>query len=258
MAAIGADCAFEMITICLTYFKSLTLANLRAALYSVSRQNLSLVDAIVLVDNDTNDAPEDILETIDMLSFPVPVKFLSEKHCDPSKTHPWSTNLAVRESKTPWILFTRADYILEFDALDQFTAAVGPASFITGNVYHLHVGIEDCENIDWRNDSHLLRRLPGVENDYMAVDAGVWLMRREAFDIVGGLDESLNAWGHAQTHFQWKLHKAGVMFSRIPEVMFYHPYHSAPRDIELAHAQLAAQGVDLKEMWTRYHGTSPY
>jgi hypothetical protein len=45
---------------------------------------------------------------------------------------------------------------------------------------------------------------------------------------------------------------------QIPEVLFYHPRHAAPRDINLAHAQLHAVGANLSAMWARYHGVSPY
>jgi len=105
---------------------------------------------------------------------------------------------------------------------------------------------------------HLLRSLPGSEGDYTHIDAGVWMMRRDSFDRVHGLDERLSAWGHAQTHFQHKLFQSRVEFYRIPEPLFYHPMHAGDRDIELAHRQLAEQGLILQEMWARYQGAQPY
>lgn len=83
-------------------------------------------------------------------------------------------------------------------------------------------------------------------------------MRKSAWKAVGGMNESLTAWGHAQTDFQYRLWKSGVEFVRIPEVLFWHPAHGGEKDIDLAHRQLAASGGDLKMMWTRYEGTSPY
>jgi glycosyltransferase involved in cell wall biosynthesis len=252
------------VTICFTYFRSLAMANLRAALYSVRRQDLSAVEEIVVVDNNTDDAPSAIHDAIDEQAFPVPVKLLSFKHGDASRTHSWSSNVAVRASSTPWVLFTRADYLLDFDALATFMTA--PAAhkpnwdgFVTGHVYHLSADIGMCESTSWRtNGTAVLRALPGAEETYTEVDSGVWLARRSAFDAVGGLDERLTAWGHAQTHFQWKLHKGGTEFVRVPKPLFYHPMHGAPRDIERAHEQLLQHGIDLHELWDRHQGVKPY
>ena len=58
-----------MITICLTYFKSLTLANLDAALHSVRQQDLTNVTEIVIVDNDTQDSLVAINNGIATISF---------------------------------------------------------------------------------------------------------------------------------------------------------------------------------------------
>jgi GT2 family glycosyltransferase len=97
-----------------------------------------------------------------------------------------------------------------------------------------------------------------VRETYTVIDSGVWMARRAAFWHVGGLDEALAAWGHAQTHFQWKLHTSGVEFVRIPEILFYHPLHAAERDIALAHEQLRGIGIDIHKMWERYEGAKPY
>lgn len=249
-----------MITICLTYFKSLALANLRAALFSVRQQDLSCVKEVIVVDNDTPDARKDIWSAIAEQDFPVPVRLLMHKHGDPLKTHSWSTNVAVRASVTPWIFFTRADYILEFDTVKRFTEVQQQKpAFITGNAYHLAVDVGVCETLPWRKaGAQILGTMPGAEADYTVIDAGVWMLPRNAFDQVDGLDEDLTAWGHAQTHFQHKLYTDGVWFVRLPGVRFYHPQHSAPRDISLAHQQLRDRSLDLKLMWARYHGASPY
>ena len=252
-----------MITICFTYFRSLTLAALRAALFSVRQQDLSCVSALVVIDNNTEDSKQDILDVITGLHFPVPVFFGSFKHGDPTKTHSWSTNRAVREAPTDWVLFARADYLLRFDLVTTFEKVVAECAadwngFVTANVYHLSVDLARCEETEWRRfGPGMLRSLPGTEADYTAIDAGVWMARKATFDAVGGLDEGLTAWGHAQTHFQHKLYQAGVEFVRVPEPLFYHPQHGAPRDLALAHQQLAERGVNLREMWARSH-VHPY
>lgn len=252
------------ITICFVYFKSLGLANLEAALYSVRQQDLSLVDSILILDNDTPDDPTDIQKITDKLDFPIPVRIFSIKHKESRQTHSWSTNAIVRMVNTPWFLFTRADYILDFSLVKEFVEVVDQRGenwngFIVGNVYHLNSDISQCELTDWRIlGANELQNLSGVENDYTHIDSGVWMTRRDAFDRVNGLDESLDAWGHAQTDFQHRLFQAGTEFVRIPRIMFCHPQHTASRDIGIAHQQLMSKGADLKQMWSRYHGVSPY
>lgn len=253
-----------MITVCFTYFKSLALANLRAALYSVRRQDLSQVEAVIVLDNNTDDSVEDIEREIGALSFPVPTELISSKHGDVARTHSWSSNTVVRRAHTPWVLFTRADYLLAFDALSRFSEVVNSRpvdwnGFVTSNCYHLHVDVGACEASGWReHGASLLRQAPGNEINYTCIDTGVWLARRAAFDAVGGLDEDLTAWGHAQTHFQYKLHKAGVECVRIPEVLHYHVLHSAERDIGVAHQQLRDRGINLRDLWDRYEGVKFY
>lgn len=252
-----------MATVCFTYFKSLGPANLGAALYALRQQNFSRVESIIVVDNDTDDGIDTIQAVVDALRFPVPVRVLSFKHGDPARTHAWSTNVAVAAARSPWIIFTRADYLLHFQAVDKFFDVLAGWQlcelFITGNVYHLNVDVAACDKVAWRYAGpQVLRVLPGKEEDYTHIDAGVWMTSKAMFDRVGGLDERLSAWGHAQTHFQHKLYEAGARFVRIPEVLFYHPQHAASRDINLAHRQLAEQGINLRQMWERYEGTKPY
>lgn len=252
------------VTICFTYFRSLALVNLRAALYALRRQDLSSVKEMILVDNNTDDDVSEIKACVDELSFPMSVEVLSFKHMDPTKTHSWSTNVAVQASMTPWVVFCRADYLLHFDAVRRFVQVIHGRDlewngFITGNVYHLGVDVGVCNESDWRlGGTDALLRFPGVENIYTSIDAGVWAAPRAAFNRVGGLDESLSAWGHAQTHFQYKLYRSGTEFVRIPEALFFHPLHAAERDIVVAHQQLIEQGMSIQELWARYEGAKPY
>lgn len=249
-----------MITVCLTYFRSLTLDNLRAALHSVQEQSFEKVDSIVIVDNNTADNGRDIFRVIGEFDFPVPVRLRSFKHGDPTLTHSWSTNVAVREAVTPWVLCTRADYILDYKLLQKLSHVMDGGGFITSDGYHLTMDIEECDRLfAWRSHGpHIFQGCPGQRIDYTLIDSGVFLLRRSDFDRVDGLDEKLSAWGHAQTDFQYRLYKAGVVFERIPEILFYHPRHGAVRDIDLAHRQLVEQGIDIKELWARHTGEQPY
>lgn len=245
------------ITLCLTYFKSLTLANLEAALYSVRQQDMAQVEVLVVLDNDTPDSEADIQSVIDGLDFQIPTSVLSFKHGLATRTHAWSTNVNVRRAFTPWVFYTRADYILDPMILTKFTAEMKPNAFIVSDGYHLNVDVLSLGD-EWQQEISRLRALPGSVMDYGVMDAGVWMTQRQTFDAADGLDEHLTVWGHAQTHFQHNLYQSGVEFVRIPEVLFYHPAHSASRDITLAHQQLRAQGIDIKELWARYEGVNPY
>jgi GT2 family glycosyltransferase len=253
-----------MVTICFTYFRSLTLENLAAALYSLRRQDFGRVAEVVVVDNNTLDDAAAIQSVIDACRFPVPVRLLSYKHGNVTRTHAWSSNVAVRAVETSWVFFCRADYILDARLLQKSLAVVdahpaGWDGFVTGYVRHLYVPVSRCELTEWRQaGAAVLGSQPGTSEDYMTIDSGVWLARRDAFDRVGGLDERFTAWGHAQTHFQHQLHETGTEFVQIPEVLFYHPRHGAERNIDVAHAQLQGVGANLREMWARYDGVSPY
>ena len=250
-----------MISVCLTYFKSLALANLRASLYSLWRQDLSRVNSIVVFDNDTPDEARLIDDAIAELKWPVPVDLISIKHGDSTRTHAWSTNRVVEASEGPWIFFTRADYLLTFDALTKFAAVIdarepGWDGFVTSYGCHMQDYIETVEQTNWRaiGPGHL----QGKHYDYSYVDAGVWLLPRASFLLAGGLEERLSAWGHAQTEFQHRLYLRGTEFVCVDETLHYHHKHEAERDIDAAHRQLESLGVSPTDMWARYHGEKPY
>lgn len=216
------------------------------------------MQSIQLLDNNTDDSRHEIQAVINEFSFPVPLVFHTYKHKDPSRTHVWSMNYIVHQAQTSWVFVTRADYLLAFNTLERFSAECDQRShdwngFVTGWGSHVYLDIEQCEQKLWRQ--HGPNVLPcGELYKYTEVDTGVWLGRRDAFHNVGGLDERLTAWGHAQTHFQWKLHRSGVEFVQIQDVLFYHPHHGGDKDLDLAHRQIAEIGVDLKQMWERYPG----
>lgn len=251
-----------MITICFTYFRSLTLAHLEAALYSISRQtDFASVQEMFVVDNNTDDDPSDILAIIDKLAFPFTVTLRSYKHGDVTRTHSWSTNVAVREVRTPWVFFCRADYLLATDTMAKFVGVVRSEEwdgFVTSRGCHLDCNLGTVEITQWRKAGAQILQHLGTLYDYTNIDAGVWMARKASFDRVGGLCEGLTAWGHAQTLFQWKLFNSGVEFVRHPDVLFFHPQHGGEKDLDLANRQLAEQGVDLREMWARYDGPRMY
>lgn len=253
-----------MISVAFTYFKSLTLANLSAALYSISRQDLSRVDEIIVVDNDTHDDESAIQEVIDSQQFTIPTRLVSTKHSDPARQQAWSTNFTVSHAQSPWVLYTRADYLLDFNILAKFTAVIDNhptdwSGFIVSHGCHLGSSVEDCERTDWRQRGP--RIFTGYEYDYTEIDSGVWMTTKADYDNIGGFDERLNEWGHAQTEFQYRMHLSGVEFVRLRETLFFHPFHGGPRDIDKAHEQLAHIGMNrskLQQMWSRYEGPKFY
>lgn len=251
-----------MITICLTYFRSLELANLRAALYSVRRQNLSQVEEIIVVDNNTNDSVEDIRSVVRELDFPVRVSIFSYKHGDPTKTHPWSVNRAVEAVETDWFILTRADYLLDFNAVERFLEVPQVENrFIVGGYYDVGMDVYRCDLTPWKEAGPVVLQSYGREWDHVTIDAGVWMTSTDVFHKIGGMRESLYAWGHAQTVFQFELHRAGVECVRIPHVVFYHTAHGyeTPRNHTVARQQLEMAGFNLIEMWSRYSGPdNPY
>ena len=193
------------------------------------------------------------------MGFTVPVYFSSFKHRDKTKTHAWSTNAAVERAQTSWVFFTRADYILDWGIVNEFVQIADKKpedwnGFITSYGFHLNHDIGHVNFTNWRHVDEFPRHLPGVLIDYSKVDTGVWMMPKAGFNAVGGLDERLSAWGHAQTHFQHKLWEAGTEFVVIPKTMFFHPLHSAERDLDLANRQIAEIGADLRGMWARHPG----
>jgi hypothetical protein len=212
-----------------------------------------------VVDNSTGDPVTGIKAILDRLDFPVPVILYSNKHEDPAKTHSWSTNVAVRQAYTDWVFFTRADYLLSFNIIEKFLGVVRnhPVSwdgFVTSKGSYLGT-LREC-GTKWREEG--LQVLEGTVYDHTLIDAGVWMARRSAFERVGGLNENLTAWGHAQTHFQWKLHQSGTEFHRIDDILFGHVDHGGDKDISLANTQLVQQGLNLQEMWARYDGPRIY
>ena len=252
-----------MITVCMTYFRSLTLDNLKAALHCLRQQDFSGVKEILLLCNNVDDSDEEVWSIIDAIEWPVPFRLFHCKHSDASRTHAWSTNAVVQYAQTDWIFFTRADYLLDFNALTHFSSARGNDNqFIVAGYYDVQIDILTCERFPWKEQGPQVLQSFGREYDHVTIDSGVWMTRKSIFDKVGGLDERLTAWGHAQTHFQHKLFLAGVEFVRIPYVLFYHPTHGyeTPRDHATAKQQLKdATGLTVPEMWQRYTGPdNPY
>jgi hypothetical protein len=251
----------DPVSIVLIYFQSLTLAHLDASLHALARNDLSGLTEIVILDNNTPDPVAQIEAVMARQSWPVPIRLVSLKHGDSTKTHAWSTNTAVRALSTPWVLLSRADYLLSPDAVRLFLEQRHTPQFVVGRYWDVPVFLEQVENTNWRAEGPSVLQRWGKEYDHTLIDAGLWMTTRDLFESVGGVDESLTAWGHPQTHFQYKLHQVGVPSYRIPSIVFYHIFHGSvtPRNHGLAKQQVETLGVTIPEMWARYTGAdNPY
>ncbi len=236
-------------SICFVFFRGLTLQHLDAAWYSVSRQDLTNVGEVVFLDNNTEYDEADILGVLGRYS--VPTVYLSEKHGDPTKTQSWSVNRVCKAASFPWIFFTRADYILGFDALWRMRAEVltrgtwDQRRFVSGWCWQMAYDREakntpevvDIEQYGWRERGMeaLLEHPYGFKFHETDQDAGVWFTKKEYLDEAGWMNEKLTSWGYQQSTFQRALrHKAKVECTAIPAYLFAHQHHYAERDFTKA------------------------
>lgn len=253
-----------MIDIAFVFFRTLDLRHLDAALYSLSRQDFTEVGSVFILDNNTTFTPDQIEAVVQRYPVPVPVEVGYGKHGDPNKTQSWSVNAVMRRCQSPWVFFTRADYILDASTLARFAAVRDQhppdwRGFVTSYAYHMAFdergdqrieGFRDIEQHDWRTRGAqvLLTDVNGWRVDSSHLDAGVWLTRRALWAEVGGLDERLHAWGYQQTVFQRALREHGVDIVQIPEFLFFHQHHAAPRSYDVAKAQLAETGLTVEAL----------
>jgi len=246
------------------YFRTLTLDHLDAAWFSLSQQDLSRVGRVLFLDNNTNDAPAHIHQVLDRYPLPVPVAFESDKHGDPHRTHSWSVNHLARTVSAPLFFFTRADYILDADCLHQFydeRIGAEQPSFVTSFAYHMAYDDRGDQRIDafrdievhrWRERGAavLLDEVNGWRVDSSHLDAGVWLLDISEFNRAGGLNEQLSAWGYQQTVFQKTLRDQGTPVRCLPQFLYFHQHHAAPRSYDLARAELARHWGTVEDLAT--------
>jgi hypothetical protein len=252
------------VTIFLVHFRALGLdvRYLKNALYSLRQQDHDdIIDQIIVFDNDSELDPIDIMKLIKSFNFNVYTDLIYDKHGDPNKRcQSWSVNECFRNfdprfARNDWILFTRSDYILDFNLVKKFDEVVQShpspwRGFVTSYAYHMAyderndqriIGYRDLEPTNWRTEGtqRLLEGINGWKVDSSNTDAGVWLTRHSLWDAVGGLNENLKAWGLQQTVFQQALTESGVEVYQIPEYLFFHQHHGGEfRDYDKAIEEL--------------------
>ena len=256
-----------MISICFVHFDGgLDLRHLDAAWFSLSKQDFTGVNQVCFFDNNSPDSIDAIAAVLYRYPMPVPVHYEFAKHGDATKTQSWSVNHVCDTAKGPQILFTRSDYILDFTTVARFRHVsenlpfnARQTAFITSYAYHMAfdergdqriVGFRDIEQYGWREHGPqvLLEKVNGWKVDSSHLDAGVWLTQKALWALVGGLDERLSAWGYQQTVFQRALAQVGVHFPVLPEYLFFHQHHAAPRSYDVAKVELAEIGLSVAEL----------
>ena len=235
----------DMLTVIFIYFRTLTLDHLDAAWFSLSQQDLTSVEEIIVLDNNTDDAPDAIRDRLDHYPVSVPVRVVSEKHGDPRRTHCWSSNRAFELSTTDNLFVTRADFLLNPDCLARFRAAqVREAAMFTTSWCHQMGCDASLSNTDvladhskpdagWRTDPRGAASLVGAvpANHFHAtdVDAGVYLTYQSVWVVVGRFNESMVGWGVNQQDWQRRIARHRLHLTVIPDYLFHHQHHYAPR-----------------------------
>ncbi len=249
-------------SICFVFFRGLTLDHLDAAWYSVHKQDLLHVERIYFLDNNTEYSEEAINAVLkryerDDIEY---VKVF-EKHGDSTRTQSWSVNRVCQMAGGPWILFTRADYILAWDALARMRVEIldRPSwdwrRFVSGWCWQMAYDREakntpeviDIEKYRWREGGMpaLLQHPYGFRFHETDEDAGVWFTAKDYLAEAGWMNEKLVSWGYQQSTFQRALKRIGITCSAVQDYLFAHQHHYADRDFDRARQEYQQHGEGL-------------
>lgn len=249
-----------MIGIAFIHFRTLGLAHLDAAWFTLAKQDFTDVAHVVVLDNNTDDDPRAIEEVLDRYPIPVPRILCFSKHGVPTRTQSWSVNEAARLVQAEWFFLARSDFLLDYDCLRRLRlkrdarldANPDWRGFVTSYCHQMGYD-EQMSNTDalapytlpeaeWRTDPRGPSMLVGQVSAYRFhttdQDAGVWLTRRRLIHEVGGLNEQMVSWGFQQQAFQRALLRHHVEIINVPEYLFHHQHHYAVRDFNQAQAEL--------------------
>jgi len=241
------------ISICFVHFRTLNLIHLDAAWFALSKQDMTGVNGIWFLDNNTEHSADELLTTLFRYQFCESSSIHMElnKHGDPARTHSWSVNEVCKYAPGPWILFCRTDYILAFDCLARLRdhafemVSQGIKPFVSGWCWQMAYDREarnidaniDIEKYGWRDRgmSALLEHPYAFRFHETDQDAGVWFTNKSYLEEAGWMNEQLSSWGYQQSTFQRALrNKASVQCSAISEYLFAHQHHYADRDFDRA------------------------
>lgn len=238
-----------MLSIVFVNFQTLTPEHMERALFSLTRQTrLDLADELVFVDNNTWYDVSILKPIVDAFDWPFPVHYHWCKHGKPNRRHSWSANYGIRAAQNEFVFFTRADFILAEDAMEQMTAANGGDELIFVSGWSCRVGVgRESEIISadpvyeayaWRTNVRWLLQAPDAHDFFAAdLDAGVFLTSKAAMDLGGWYDEAMVGFGFQQSTLQRHMRNAGVKMVCIQDYLFFHQNHGATRDFDISWAE---------------------
>lgn len=239
-------------SICFVFFRGMNLEHLDAAWFSLHKQDFLHVERVYFLDNNTDYTEFEINAVLKRYER-ADVEYVKEfaKHGDLTRTQSWSVNRVCQMPPLDtWILFTRADYILAFDALKRMRAQVleqptwDQRRFVSGWCWQMAYDREaknidaniDIEQYGWRQ-----RGMPALlEHPYAFrfhetdQDAGVWFTKQSYLAEAGWMNEKMTSWGYQQSTFQRALRGIGITCSAIEDYLFAHQHHYAVRDFAKA------------------------
>lgn len=141
-------------------------------------------------------------------------------------------NQLAAAARTDWIHFHDADDLIDARYLEKLTPFCdGPHDVVSCDADWLDESTRKLI-LEWRYDSGDLSRAPLAHLLTHPMSLNNTLIRRSAWESVGGCDESLEMWEDADVHI--RLAHTGARFHHVPEVLtlalrrsdsFSHDYH---------------------------------
>lgn len=146
-------------------------------------------------------------------------------------------NAGVRAATSPYVVFLDADDIFDRGALDHLTATIDrhPELAVVYPDYWERLRDGSSTPVTYEYRAH---ELPEWDCDKAILPGAIYgvtaIYRREAFDAVGGFDETAPGWEDGD--LQVALSYAGYCAARLPRRLYvYNLDHGARRDDNLAH-----------------------
>jgi GT2 family glycosyltransferase len=170
-----------------------------------------------------------------------------------SPAHARNAGAAAATAANQWILFLDADTIAPADLLDRFFAAP-----IDADVGALAGGIAPAADqggvaVRYAAHKNFLDAGAHLAHPYLPRAAAAnLLVRRAAFDAVGGFFEGLRA--AEDTDFSWRLQRAGWRLASRPEATVEHRYRDS---VQALRHQWRAYAAGRAWLGRRYDGFTP-
>lgn len=155
-------------------------------------------------------------------------------------------NAALRTSTADAIVLLDADDVIADGYLSTMWGALQEHAFVTGRL--------DCDRL---NPEWLRRSRPASQTEavgapfgFLPAAAGCAIgVRRWAFDLSGGFDESINLGNDVD--FSWRLNMAGVPLTFVPDAVVFYRYR---RDLRGIFRQAWSYGEAGPVLFRKYRG----